>query len=68
MLLGLDWYNPGVWRCNTKIVDVITDPDFDDAERDGNSLAEIFMLKIVQDIEAEVWSRFLAEVPIRFCG
>ena len=26
------------------------------------------MLKIVQDIEAEVWSRFLAEVPIRFCG
>ena len=41
-----------------KLVDVITVSDVDVEERVGNSLVEILTLKIVQDIEAEVWSRF----------
>ena len=42
---------------NSKLVDVVTVADFD-KERVGNILAEIFTLKIVQVIEAEVRSRF----------
>ena len=41
-----------------KLVDVITVSDVDVEERVGNSLVEILTLKIVQDIESEVWSRF----------
>ena len=43
---------------NSKLVDVVPVADFNDEERIGNSLVEILTLKIVQDIEAEVWSRF----------
>ena len=43
---------------NSKLVNIFIVADADDEERVGNSLVEIFMLKIVQDIEAEVWSRF----------
>ena len=39
-----------------KLVDVITVSDVDVEERVGNSLVEILTLKIVQDIEDEVWS------------
>ena len=42
---------------NSKLVDVVTVADFD-KERVGNILAEIFTVKIVQVIEAEVRSRF----------
>ena len=52
-------------NANSKLVSVA---DVDDEEFVGNSLVEILTLKIVQDIEAEVWSRFFAEFPIRFCG
>ena len=41
-----------------KLVDVITVSDVDVEERVGNSLVEILTLKIVQDMESEVWSRF----------
>ena len=41
-----------------KLVDVITVSGVDVEERVGNSLVEILTLKIVQDIEYEVWSRF----------
>ena len=41
-----------------KLVDVITVSDADVEERVGNSLVEILTLKIVQDIEDEVWSKF----------
>ena len=41
----------------SKLVDVIV-ADLDFEERVGNSLVEILTLKIVQNIEAEVWSRF----------
>ena len=40
---------------NSKLVDLVSVADFDDEERVGNSLVEILTLKIVQDIEAEVW-------------
>ena len=45
---------------NSKLVDVVvvTVADVDDEEHVGNSLVEILTLKTVQDIEAEVWSRF----------
>ena len=43
---------------NSKPVDVDTLADFDYEESVDNSLEEILMLEIVQDIEAEVWSRF----------
>ena len=42
----------------SELVDIVTVADVDYEERVGNSLVEIFTLKIVQDIEAEVWSRF----------
>ena len=42
-------------NANSKLVSVA---DVDDEEFVGNSLVEILMLKIVQDMEAEVWSRF----------
>ena len=41
---------------NFFVVDSVA--DFDYEELDGNSLVEILTLKIFQDIEAEVWSRF----------
>ena len=40
---------------NSKLVELVSVADFDDEERVGNSLVEILTLKIVQDIEAEVW-------------
>ena len=43
---------------NSKLVDVVTVADFDDEEHVCNSLVEILMLKSVQDIKAEIWSRF----------
>ena len=42
----------------SKLVDVVTVADVEYEERVGNSLVEILTLKIVQDIEDEVWSRF----------
>ena len=42
----------------SKLVDVVTVADVEYEERVGNSLVEILTLKIVQDIEAEVWKRF----------
>ena len=42
-------------NANSKLVSVA---DVDDEEFVGNSLVEILTLKIVQDMEAEVWSRF----------
>ena len=39
---------------NSKLVEIVTVADVDDEEGVGNSLVEILMLKIVQDIEAEV--------------
>ena len=42
---------------NSKLVDVVIVADVDEEERVGNSLVEILTLKIVQDIEVEVWSR-----------
>ena len=43
---------------NSKLADIVTVADVDNEERVVNSLVEILMLKIVQDMEAEVWSRF----------
>ena len=43
---------------NSKLVDVVTVADFDDEEHVCNILVEILTLKIVQGIEAEVWSIF----------
>ena len=43
---------------NLKLVDVVIVADVDEEEHVGNSLVEILTLKIAQDIEAEVWSRF----------
>ena len=43
---------------NSKLADIITVANVDNEERVVNSLVEILMLKIVQDMEAEVWSRF----------
>ena len=43
---------------NSKLVDVVTVSVVDVEERVGNSLVEILMLKIVKDIESEIWSRF----------
>ena len=42
----------------SKLVDVVTVADVEYEERVGNSLVEILTLKIVQGIEAEVWSIF----------
>ena len=42
-------------NANSKLVSVA---DVDDEEFVGNSLVEILTLKIVQDMEAEVWSRY----------
>ena len=42
----------------SKLADIVTVADVDNEERVVNSLVEILMLKIVQDMEAEVWSRF----------
>ena len=41
----------------SKLVDVVVVADVDYEDRVGNSLVEILTLKIVQNIEAEVWSR-----------
>ena len=45
---------------NSKLVNVVTVSVsvVDVEERVGNSLVEILMLKIVKDIESEVWTRF----------
>ena len=43
---------------NSKLVDIVTVADADDEGRVGNSLVEVLTLKIVQDTDAEVWSRF----------
>ena len=45
---------------NFKLVDtvILSFCDGDEEERVGNSLVEILTLKIVQDIEDEVWSIF----------
>ena len=43
---------------NSKLVDLVTFADFDDEGRVFNILVEILTLNIVQDIEAEVLSRF----------
>ena len=40
---------------NSKLVDIVTVAD---EEGVGNSMVEVLTLKIVQDIDAEVWSRF----------
>ena len=42
---------------NSKLVDVVTVAEVDDEQRIANILVEILTLKIVQDIEVEVWSR-----------
>ena len=52
------WLMLRVKMPNSKLVDVVTVADVDGEERVGNSLVEILTLKIVQDIEAEIWSRF----------
>ena len=41
---------------NVKLIGVVIVAYFDCEERVGNTLVEIFTLKIVQDIEAVVWS------------
>ena len=43
---------------NSKLADIVTVADVDNEEHIVNSLVEILMVKIVQDMEAEVWSRF----------
>ena len=43
---------------NSKLVDVVIVADADEEEYVGNILVEILTLKIVQGIEAEVWSIF----------
>ena len=59
-----DWCDPGVWRCQghisqfSKFVKVVTVSEVDDEDRVDSILVEILTLKIVQNIEAEVWSRF----------
>ena len=45
---------------NSKLVDAVTFSVVDVEERVGNSLVEILTLKIVKDIESEVWTRFLS--------
>ena len=45
-------------NANSKLVDAVTFSVVDVEERVGNSLVEILTLKIVQDIETEVCSRF----------
>ena len=42
---------------NSKLVDVVTVAEVDDEQHIANILVEILTLKIVQDIEVEVWSR-----------
>ena len=42
---------------NSKLVDVVTVAEVDDEQRIANILVENLTLKIVQDIEVEVWSR-----------
>ena len=39
----------------SELVDIVTVADVDYEERAGSSMLEIFTLRIVQDIEAEVW-------------
>ena len=50
----------GLWVMSSseKLADIVTVADVDNEERVVNSLVEILMLKIVEDMEAEVWSRF----------
>ena len=43
---------------NSKLVDVVTLAYVYDEEHVGNCVVMILTLKIVQDIEAEIWSRF----------
>ena len=43
---------------NSNLADIVTVADVDNEEHIVNSLVEILMVKIVQDMEAEVWSRF----------
>ena len=43
---------------NSKLVDVVTVTYAADEEHVGNCVVDILTLKIVQDIEAEIWSRF----------
>ena len=42
---------------NSNLVDVVTVAEVDDEQRIANILVENLTLKIVQDIEVEVWSR-----------
>ena len=51
LLFGrLDWFDPGVWRCqvgiaNSKLVEVVIVADVDDENRVGNSLLQIWKLR-----------------------
>ena len=47
----------GCEDANSKLVDVVTVAEVDDEQCIANILVEILTLKIVQDIEVEVWSR-----------
>ena len=39
----LDWCGPGVWRCQLKLVEVVTVANVDNEDRVGNSLMQIWM-------------------------
>ena len=58
MMLRLDWHDPSLWRCQLETCWSCYYCWFWWWGRVGNSLVEIFTLKIVQDIEAVVWSWF----------
>ena len=63
----LDWCNPGMWRWQLKLVEVVTVAHVDDKKRVDNSLVQIWKVKFGLKVKFlfrlwvqgfKVWSRF----------
>ena len=60
----LDWCDPGMWRCHTKLVEVVTVADADDENRVGNSLLQIWKLRFGHKAKLlfRLWAQDLAKI------
>ena len=64
MFSRLDWCDPGVWRCQLKLVKVVTVADVDDEDRIGNNLLQIWKLMFGQKAKPlfRLWAQGLVNI------
>ena len=60
----LVWCDPGVWRCQLKLVEVVTVANVDDEDRVGNSLLQIWELRFGHKAKLlfRLWAQGLVKI------